>query len=107
MSDEISDLSSFPMLQTLSAALARVTGAYDEFCSRLSPDNAKDFIAHHNACKAALAHLGAIIKLHNLWQKNERNSNTDNNGELESLLRQARSVLLATDNHNDNQEDQL
>lgn len=44
----------------LAAALAR----YIEFSETPSPEDAKGFAAHQSACKAALAHLDALLKLH-------------------------------------------
>lgn len=93
MSNENNCFSDHAVLQVLAAALTRTVQSYDEFCSRLVPESAKEFIAHHNACKAALAHLSSLIRLIRLQDKIPEKGN----GNLESLLLQARNILLKTE----------
>jgi len=108
MHDQTADLPADLLHSVLKTALTRVVESYNEFSSRLAPDNAKEFIVHHNACKAALAHLGSLIKTHELWRKQHGKSGSEAEQNVEALLLQAREILLATDNGNhDDNENQL
>lgn len=47
----------------LPQAVARVVESYEAFSSMNMPYEAKEFAAHHAACKAALAHLDSLMKM--------------------------------------------
>jgi len=81
--------------QALPSAFARSVISYTEFSCKNPPDNAKDFIAYHNACKAALGHIGALVKIKDVCAKN---SPAEKSQSLEELLRQARHLLDKTEN---------
>ncbi len=44
-------------------AIARALDSYHSFSAQEPPDEAKEFTAHHNACKVAIAHIELLIKL--------------------------------------------
>ena len=44
-------------------AIARALTSYHRFSRQEAPDEAKEFSAHHNACKVAIAHIELLIKL--------------------------------------------
>ncbi len=44
-------------------AIARALTSYHTFAQQPVPEDAKDFTAHHNACKVAIAHIELLIKL--------------------------------------------
>ncbi|EKV27065.1 hypothetical protein C882_1994 [Caenispirillum salinarum AK4] len=47
----------------LPARAAAAVADYEAFAGQAPPDDAKGFAAHHAACKAALAHVEAAVKL--------------------------------------------
>ncbi|WP_404383554.1 hypothetical protein [Caenispirillum salinarum] len=47
----------------LPARAAAAVADYEAFAAQAPPDDAKGFAAHHAACKAALAHVEAAVKL--------------------------------------------
>lgn len=59
---------------------------YHLFATQTSPMEAKEFTAHHNACKAALAH---ILMLQKLMQPKEEKADEPN---FFDLLEQARKA---------------
>ena len=59
---------------------------YHLFATQPSPLDAKEFTAHHNACKAALAHILMLQKL--MQSKDEKTKEPD----LFDLLEQARKA---------------
>ena len=44
-------------------AIAQALGSYYSFAQQDAPPEAKEFSAHHNACKVAIAHIELLIKL--------------------------------------------
>ena len=44
-------------------AIAKALTSYHKFIDGDFPDEAKEFSAHHNACKVAIAHIELLIKL--------------------------------------------
>lgn len=51
------------LAERLPARAAAATADYETFAAQPPPDDAKGFAAHHAACKAALAHVEAAVKL--------------------------------------------
>lgn len=79
---------------SLDAVFRRVLDDYQSFSFAAPVDGAKDFSAHHTACKAALAHLTALVRLQRLLQKDSSGTSASNKqNELDLLLQQARLVL--------------
>jgi len=50
---------------------------YSEFYNSENPSEAKDFSAHHSACKSALAHIEALLKIAR-WSSEESEHTTQN-----------------------------
>ncbi len=44
-------------------AILRALNSYHLFSQQSVPEEAKEFSAHHNACKIAIAHIELLIKL--------------------------------------------
>lgn len=65
---------------------------YAGFAARSAPDDAKAFAAHQAACKAALAHLDAGIKLLT-WAEGPDDIADD----ITSLIRRAEATIAAAD----------
>lgn len=84
--------SSFPA-SVFADAVAFNLRTYQDFMAQVTADNAKDFTAHHTACKAALAHIEALLKLHQLCAPTQSKNNNDVSEKLEPLLQQARNIL--------------
>ena len=51
------------IIKFLPDAIAQALKSYYTFAQQDAPDEAKDFSAHHNACKVAIAHIELLIKL--------------------------------------------
>ena len=51
------------LLAFLPDAIKRVVESYMSFSHQSMPVDAKEFAAHHGACKAALMHLDALFKI--------------------------------------------
>lgn len=101
---EITDIPRDPVQQMFPAAVARAVDLYTDFSSRTVPDAAKEVTGFHTACKAAIAHITALIKLEKLCGS-ELKPISEN---IEDLLRQTRQVLLNTKAPDDiDPEDQL
>ena len=66
---------------------------YHLFATQVTPMEAKEFTAHHNACKAALAH---ILMIQKLMQPKENKSEDLN---FFDLLEQARKETNEPDNN--------
>lgn len=47
----------------LPAAISKALESYARFSDQDAPDEAKDFTAHHNACKVAISHIDLLIKM--------------------------------------------
>lgn len=74
----------------------RTVQSYQDFASRDAPDSAKEFGAHHSACKAALAHLEALLKL-NTHNRTPSTAEKTTSPDLDTLLQQARTILTKHD----------
>ncbi len=103
MSDETDRSSDHPVAAMLPDALAHAVAGYQEFAQQLTPDTAKEFVAFHNGCKAALGHIATLLKLEPLIRKDQL-PNSDN---IEAMLRYTRHVLLTTEAPNDPEENQF
>lgn len=76
----------------LPRAIRCAVASYQQFSQQLTPDDPKQFIAYHNACRAALVHVDTLSKL-TRWVITEHPTSTDRD-DLQPLLQQARQVLL-------------
>ncbi len=73
--------------------LDRVMEGYLSFSGKgPEEDDAKEFSAHHGACKAALAHLDLLIKLA-AWAEKKRSTISPKDEETERLIDQAQTAL--------------
>lgn len=60
--------------QALPDKISRAFCAYDDFSRRPPADEVKEFAAYHNACKNALAHVVALLRLSEIVQNTEDTS---------------------------------
>ncbi len=77
-------------------AIERVISSYQAFASSAPiATDAKDFAAHHAACKAALAHLDLLLKIAKITEV----PTTGGQGEDErlALVAEARAAVCADD----------
>lgn len=77
--------------ETWADYLTKAIQDYHLFATQSAPLEAKEFTAHHNACKAALAH---ILMIQRLMQSKEENQEEPN---FFDLLEQARKATVETD----------
>lgn len=67
---------------TIGSAIDRALGSYARFSALDIPDDAKGFAAHHAACKAAVAHIDALLRLSRWTATDESKDDTDLAGML-------------------------
>jgi len=63
MTKKIEEGTRLQIARFLPDAIARALSSYHEFSQREVPKDAKEFSAHHSACKVAIAHIELLIKL--------------------------------------------
>ncbi len=63
MHDTIGSATRMQIAAFLPAAIEKGLESYHRFSARAAPDDAKEFAAHHNACKVAIAHVELLLKL--------------------------------------------
>lgn len=63
MSKKIESDTKARISEFLPDAIAQALTSYYRFARQEAPPEAKDFSAHHNACKVAIAHIELLIKL--------------------------------------------
>lgn len=76
----------------LPRAIRCVVASYQQFSEQVTSDDPKQFIAYHNACRAALVHVDTLSKL-TRWVVTQHPTTQDRD-DLQPLLQQARRVLL-------------
>lgn len=67
---------------TIAGAIDRALESYARFSALDIPDDAKGFAAHHAACKAAVAHIDALLRLSRWKGTDESNGEADLAGML-------------------------
>lgn len=83
------------LAEELPRAIERALESYADFSARSFPLDAKEYDAHHKACKAALAHLDALTKMVKWLEENDTSPETlDTIAPMQSMLTQARLGLL-------------
>lgn len=63
MTDKIEDDTRKRIATFLPDAIAQALTSYHRFSQQDAPEEAKEFSAHHSACKVAIAHIELLIKL--------------------------------------------
>jgi hypothetical protein len=80
------------LIALLPRAMACAIASYQEFSAQTAPEDAKQYIAHHNACRAALAHVDYLSKLAK-WVTTSH-PHHDDAQDLQPLIQKARDMLL-------------
>jgi hypothetical protein len=84
------------IMEFLPDAIKKACGSYMAFMQKESVGEGKttdkDFIDHHNACKAAIAHIQLLLKLSEWAGLRE---NIENNEDYISLMKSARAEVDA------------
>ena len=83
-------------------AIGQTLKSYYRFAQQDAPDEAKEFSAHHSACKVAIAHIELLIKLAR-WADLPDVNDEDNNQQmmLAAMMQQAQAEI---DAYNKNSE---
>lgn len=77
-------------------AIERVVSSYQAFAASAPiAADAKDFAAHHAACKAALAHLDLLLKIAKITEVPAREAQGED--ERLALVAEARAAVCADD----------
>ena len=63
MKQTIEDMSRAQIASFLPDAIAKALTSYHTFMDKTISNEAKEFTAHHGACKAAIAHIELLLKL--------------------------------------------
>lgn len=74
----------------LPGAIDCAVQSYRRFANQLPPEDAKEFAAHHAACKTAIAHIELLLKLAT-WARLPSDSGDD--GNLAGLMADAQAEL--------------
>lgn len=91
MTDELEVLKRM-LRSAMPKRIGEAVARYDDFALTDPGETARDFAAHHAACKAALTHIDLLVKLLR-WAADEvRDEAQEELGETE-LLAQARAAL--------------
>ena len=100
MIEKIEDETRRRIASFLPFAIAKALESYHSFSCQSAPDEAKEFNAHHTACKVAIAHIELLIKLARWVDVPADLSAIDGQrGEdLAHMLAQAQAHLLAQNN---------
>jgi hypothetical protein len=85
------------LVDLLPRAMACAIASYREFSAQTAPEDAKQFIAHHNACRAALAHVDYLSKLAK-WITTSH-PHEDDAQDLQPLIHKARDMLVRMTQH--------
>ncbi|HEY1097040.1 MAG TPA: hypothetical protein VGF14_07350 [Alphaproteobacteria bacterium] len=90
------------LVDLLPRAMQCAVASYRHFSNQISPDDAKQFTAFHNACRSALAHVDYLNRLAK-WLTATHPQQQDEQ-DLQPLMQQARQMLLHIE-HFDSQPD--
>lgn len=94
MSEEIKNLPQEQVEKFLPEALRRAITAYDERAGQASAHmEAKDFIDHQKACKAAAAHIELLVKLARMTGMPDAATGEGGRAVMAALLRAAEDDL--------------
>lgn len=80
--------------QALPQKIAEAIASYNEFTMMDVPEDAKSFSAHHSACKSAMAHIDALLKLAR-WSEEEflKDDKSREKDDLSILLKKAKEAI--------------
>ncbi len=84
--------------QFLPSAIAFALQSYESFASGpISDEEPKNFSAHHNACKVAIAHIELLIKLAKWVDQTQQDSNLSKADQqaFQSIMQSAQQELDA------------
>jgi len=91
MMTKIEDDTRRNIAEFLPSAIAKSLESYARFSDQEAPGEAKDFTAHHNACKVAIAHIELLIKMAR-WADVQTDS-ADNDSYLAQMISAAQDEL--------------
>lgn len=93
-SGTIEDKTKHDIAVFLPDAIAQALKSYYRFSQQSAPEEAKEFSAHHNACKVAIAHIELLIKLAR-WADLPNPEDEDQNQQvvLAAMMQQATDEL--------------
>lgn len=74
--------------KTLPQRISRVIDSYDEFSDVQPSFEPKEFIAYHNACKSAVAHVDSLLKLSS-WTEDKKAKQAKDDKQNKDIEKQA------------------
>ncbi len=78
----------------LPSAISKTLNSYEEFITTNEKQDAKNFSAHHTACKAAISHLELLLKLAQ-WAHLPEVGGGDEAQNLAIMLSKAKNKVMA------------
>ncbi|MFA7431528.1 MAG: hypothetical protein WCZ23_15325 [Rhodospirillaceae bacterium] len=88
----------------LPGRLRDLLAEYDTFAQAPAPDDAKGYVAHHAACKAALQHADMLIKLLRWAEGSEPDAPVAEADEMGRLLARARQAVEEEEGEEDDHD---
>lgn len=82
----------------LPAKISKALQSYDAFCEQPISFDAKEFSAHHNACKAAVVHAQSLLKLA-VWTDDEQKTGPEL--DFSKILEDAKKDFDCEENEDD------
>ena len=79
------------LARRLGAWLDRAVSAYETVATRTPPEAVKDFAAHQAACRGALAHIEAVLRL--AASEGGAEAGAEGGAAIDRLRREARAAL--------------
>ena len=83
------------LTDSLPDAIAKALGSYRNFMKQAIPEEAKEFSAHHNAAKVAIAHIELLCKLGKLAELDLAETQEGHETALLDMLKKAEKELDA------------
>ncbi len=97
MNQKIEETTRSQIAEFLPDAIARALTSYQQFSEQDASDKAREFTAHHNACKVAIAHIELLIKLARWADLPGEGEDTNDKAILSAMMATAEEEL---DNYN-------
>ncbi len=74
-------------------ALLNALASYERFARQTIPDEAREFTAHHSACKVAISHIELLIKLsERVIENTQDDAEKDHKNLLDAISRAEKEI---------------
>lgn len=102
MTEHVNDAMRREIIKLLPDLLKKALESYSSFMTKQlsdekTTDDSKNFKSHHDACKAALAHIQLLIKLANWAEPGHANTDHPDHSVLATMVSKAESEIRSYD----------